>query len=190
MIKLITPPTVEPVTATEAKLQCRIGTTEYDTLITTLIQAAREACEDYTRMSFLAQTWDVVLDQASGCIDLPRPPLATVTGVYVTDDAGTETTVSSALYRVDTVSTPGRLFLKPGCSWPYYTEQAGFRVRYTTGYPAGVGTGHEADNVPRAIKQAILTLVAYMFKNNGEARTPDGLPSDVKVLLDPFKVYL
>jgi uncharacterized phiE125 gp8 family phage protein len=189
MIKLITPPTVEPVTLTEAKTQCRVGTTEYDTLITSLITAAREACEDYTRMSFLPQTWDIVLDMAGGSIDLPRPPLVTVTGVYVTDDAGTETTASSSLYRVDTVSTPGRLFLKPGCVWPYYTEQAGFRVRCTTGFAAGTA-GNEGTNVPRPIRQAILILVAYLFKNNGETRTPAGLPEDVKALLDPYKVYI
>ncbi len=185
MIKLITMPTVEPVTLLEAKQQCRVDHTDDDSYIEGLIANARSACEDYTLTSFLTQSWDLVLDEAGYYIDLPRPPLQSVTGVYVTDDDGVESTVDPASYRVDNVSTPGRILLKPGYSWPLYTARMGFRIRYTAGYTT-------ANLVPRPIKKAILMLVAYLYDNPGDTRgtaTASRLPDDVKTLLDPYKVY-
>ena len=192
MIRLITAPTTEPVELDQVKMQARVELDGHDddNLLLDLIGEAREACEQYTRMSFLTQTWDMVLDRAGYSIDLLRPPLASVTGVYVTDDDGVETTVDPSTYRVDTISTPGRLFLKPGYSWPYFTEQAGFRVRYVAGYTA-------AASVPAGIRKAIKMLAAYLYSNPGDTKgniTFDGqqaqLPDEVKILLDPFKVYL
>jgi uncharacterized phiE125 gp8 family phage protein len=189
VIRLVTPPSTdtEPVLVNDVRNMpgMRLDTMDDDVELAGLISDAREACENYTRMSLMTQTWDLVLDAAGYSIDLPRPPLASVTGIYVTDDAGVETTVDPTTYRVDTVTTPGRVFLKPGYSWPYYTEQAGFRIRYVAGYTT-------AASVPRGIVKAIKLLVAYLYNNPGDAAKASGLqlPDDVKIMLDPFKVYL
>ena len=42
IIKVITAPTSEPITLAEAKAQCRVDGTDEDTLITSLIGAARQ----------------------------------------------------------------------------------------------------------------------------------------------------
>lgn len=190
MIKLITPPALEPITLADAKEHLRIDGTADDAYLTGLISVARETCENYTRMAFLTQTWDMVLDATGFCIDLPRPPLQSVTGIYVTDDVAVETTVDPLSYRVDMISEPGRVFLKPGYTWPYYTSPAGFRVRYTAGYTT-------AASVPNGLRKAVKLLTAYLYENRGEAKgtiTFAGqmgqLPDDVKIMLDPFKVYL
>lgn len=188
MIRRVTEPTTEPVELDEAKMYCKVelDSHEDDNVLLDLITTARAMVEDYTRMSLLTQTWDMILDHPGYSIDLPRPPLVSVTGVYVTDDDGVETLVPATTYRVTTISTPGRVFLKPGCSWPYYTEQAGFRIRYVSGATA-------AASVAPGLKTAIKMLVSYLYSNPGDAAktTQQGqLPDDVKVMLDPFKVYL
>jgi len=184
-------PDIEPVDLEEdVKPHLRIATDEDDELLDALMTAARQACEEYTHTSFYTQTWDLILDTAPGIIELPRPPLATVTGVYVTDDDGVETTVTATTYRVDTVSTPGRVILKLGYSWPDYTDTAGFRIRYIAGID-------DTDLIPRALKQAILMLVSYFYQNRGDTRgtvtfagQQGQLPDDIKVILDQYKVYI
>lgn len=194
MIRRVTEPTVEPVELDEVKLlpgvRVELDSHDDDNALLDLITTARAMVEDYTRMSLLTQTWDMVLDHPGYSIDLPRPPLVSITGVYVTDDDGNETLVPSTVYRVTTLSTPGRIFLKPGQSWPYYTEQAGFRIRYV----AGVAT---AASVTPGLRAAIKLLVAYLYANPGDTKgtitfagQQGQLPDDVKVMLDPFKVYL
>ena len=55
-------PSVEPVSLTEAKNYLRLEITDDDTLITTLIKAAREACETFTGRSFVQKSYKQVLD--------------------------------------------------------------------------------------------------------------------------------
>jgi uncharacterized phiE125 gp8 family phage protein len=62
-IKLITAPIAEPVTLPEAKLHLRVDTTDDDTLITTLITAAREMAETITRRALVSQQWKIVADR-------------------------------------------------------------------------------------------------------------------------------
>lgn len=59
---LVTAPTVEPVTVTEAKLFARIDTTADDSIVNDLIAAARKRCEQWRGRAFLTQTWNLFLD--------------------------------------------------------------------------------------------------------------------------------
>ena len=111
-------------------------------------------------------------------IQIPNPPLVSVTGVYVTDDAGTETTVSAASYFVQTTSQPGRVVLLSGSSWPAHRAFAGFRIRFVCGYGA-------ATAVPEAIKTAVRTTIATWFEHRDEAGM---LPPIAKTLLDPYRI--
>lgn len=61
-INLITPPAVEPVDLATAKHHCRVEITDDDALITSLIVAARRACETAAKRSFISTTYDMVLD--------------------------------------------------------------------------------------------------------------------------------
>ena len=194
MIQRAIDPTTEPIELDQVKLdpgiKVELDSHDDDNKLIDLIETARGMVEDYTGKSLLTQSWDMIIDAAPYSIDLPRPPLQSVTGVYVTDDDGVETPVDASLYRVDTFSTPGRVFLKPGQCWPSYTDIAGFRVRYVTGYTT-------VALVPRGLKSAIIMLVSYLYNNPGDTRgtvtfagQQGQLPDDVKVLLDPFKVYI
>lgn len=190
-LKLITAPATEPVTASEAKSHLRVDTTADDTLIGTLITAARQHVENHLRRALITQTWELVMDAfpAGDVIRLPRPPLVSVTSIKYTDVAGSESTFSSAAYVVDTDSTKGRVVLKSGETWPSDTLAAanGVRVRYVAGYG-------EASAVPRPIRQAILLLIGTLYENRESVLVAQGvtvaqLPFGVEALLMPYRIF-
>jgi len=61
-LKQTVAPALEPVSLTEAKLHLRIDTTAEDVLISSLIKAARQYCENYQRRAYITQTWELWLD--------------------------------------------------------------------------------------------------------------------------------
>ena len=190
-LKLITAPATEPVSASEAKSHLRVDTTADDTLIGTLITAARQHVENHLRRALITQTWELVMDAfpAGDVIRLPRPPLVSVTSIKYTDEDGNESTFSSAAYVVDTDSTKGRVVLKSGETWPSDTLAAanGVRVRYVAGYG-------EASAVPRPIRQAILLLIGTLYENRESVLVAQGvtvaqLPFGVEALLMPYRIF-
>ena len=190
-LKLITAPATEPVTTSEAKSHLRVDTTADDTLIGTLITAARQHVENHLRRALITQTWELVTDAfpVGDVIRLPLPPLVSVTSIKYTDKDGNESTLSSAAYVVDTDSTKGRVVLKSGETWPSDTLAAanGVRVRYVAGYG-------EASAVPRPIRQAILLLIGTMYENRESVLVAQGvtvaqLPFGVDALLMPYRIF-
>jgi len=90
--KVVTPVATEPVTLAEARLQCKVDAddTTHDALITGLITAAREFAEHYTGRALAPQTLEAALDAFTDddYIDLPMPPVSSVTSIKYTDTAG------------------------------------------------------------------------------------------------------
>lgn len=160
-LKLVTAPTVEPVTLAEAKDWARIDGTEEDGLISGLISSARSLSETFTRRSFINTSWRLSLDKfpSQNYIVLPQTPLSSVTTLKYYDTSGVLQTYSSALYSVDTDSEPGRLILNPDGDWPnIQTDKlSAVQVNYISGY------GATADLVPADIKTAIKMLVAHWY---------------------------
>jgi uncharacterized phiE125 gp8 family phage protein len=68
-VQLIQGPAVEPLSLDEAKLHLRVDIVDDDELITVLIQAAREYCEEFCHRAFITQTWKLVLDHFPGVAD-------------------------------------------------------------------------------------------------------------------------
>lgn len=189
-LKLVTGPTTEPVSLTEAKLHLRLDIDDDDTLVTALIQTAREEAEQLTRRALITQTWDLVMDDwpASDGITLPLGQLQSVTGVYYTDDNAVTYTLSSSLYLVDTYSEPGRLRLKSGETWPSDSLAAvnGVRVRFVAGYTS-------ASMVPAPIRQAMLLRIGDLYENRedtiaGAGQSVQRLPNGMMNLLWPWRI--
>lgn len=61
--QIVTPPSVEPVTLTEAKAHLRVDVTDDDLLIGSLIIAARQFAETVTRRALVTQSWKMTQDQ-------------------------------------------------------------------------------------------------------------------------------
>jgi uncharacterized phiE125 gp8 family phage protein len=182
-LELNTPPAVEPVTLAQAKAHLKVDTTDDDALITALISAARARAEWHTGRALITQGWTLWLDcwPASGAIEVPLPPLQSITSVttYARDDSAS--VMDSALYTIDAVSAPGRLALKSDAAPPTNLRAVNaIAVAFTAGY------GDAAGDVPQILNEAILELIAYLYENRGEA--PAELPLAALALLAPYRI--
>lgn len=187
-LTLVTAPASEPVTDAEAKLHVRQDGSADDALITTLVKAARETCENMTGRSFITTTWRLTLDAfpANGIIWLPRPNLIAVSSITYIDPNGDSQTWSSSNYSVDATSLPGNVQRKVGVTLPLTrVVPNAVTVNYTAGY------GASASYVPDSIKAAMKLLIGHWY-NNRESVTVGQLageiPMGVHALLAGYKV--
>lgn len=183
-LKLITAPTTEPVTLADAKSHLRVSGTDDDALITALISAARQDAEHRLGRALITQTWELTLDAFTDTIELPLPVLASVTSIKYIDATGTEITLSSAAYTVDTDSEPGRVYPVYGTSWPGIRSQTNaVRIRYVAG----------AASVDAAISQWMLLRISALYENRESVVSGQPIqaaPRDfADGLLDRYKVY-
>jgi uncharacterized phiE125 gp8 family phage protein len=192
---LITAPTVEPLTLAEARLHLRLDSddTEPNPLITALIVAARERAELETSRQLITATWSLVLPAfPCGVIELPRPPLVSVTGVTYVDLAGVTQTWSSSEYQFIAPSGPycGRGLLAPRYGYTYPDTQPDTLAAVTVTFTAGYGAN--ASSVPQSIKQAMLLLISDWYQHPEQVVVGDNavaipLPVGAAALLRPFR---
>lgn len=190
----LTQPTVEPVSIAEAKAQCRVDDTSEDLLLlATYISAAREWCEAYTQRTFIHTQWQLRTDAFPWEFRLPFPPMAKATGftdvslTYTTaivNGVGSVVTLPTDRYRVDRNQTPGAIRPLYGQSWPsYIVDRNAITATWWAGY------GEDGTAVPKAVKPAILMLVAHLFRNRemtAEAAL-NVVPMGVKQLLNTVR---
>jgi uncharacterized phiE125 gp8 family phage protein len=177
-LQIVTPPAVEPVSLAEAKAHLRVDTTDDDSLIKSLIIAARAYCENYTGRQFITATLKLTLDGFPDALDkndlagdggyvikddailMPRPRLISVTGITYIDMAGATQTLSSSVYKVDTQREPGRLGLAYNQTWPIARDEINaVAITFAAGY------GASANDVPQTVKQAMLLLIGHWYEN-------------------------
>jgi hypothetical protein len=198
VLTLVTPPAVEPVSLEEAKLHLRAPVDLDDPLVTGLIVAARRKCETWLRRTLITSTWDLTFEGFPGCgwipgfsyagvqslerqpvgtlygIQLPNPPMSSVTSINYIDTAGVSRTLATSEYQVE-AGTPGRVVPAYGKTWPATRRQPGaVTIRFVAGY------GLAAD-VPDTIKIAMKLYITSLYENRGEADV--ALPYAAEVLL-------
>jgi uncharacterized phiE125 gp8 family phage protein len=161
---LVTAPTIEPLLVREAKDWARITDDVEDGIVERLITTARAHVEELTGRALTTQTWQYVLDAFPcggpypGQIDVPRPPLQTVTFLKYLDQAGVLQTISAADYTVDAKRVPARIIPAYGKSWP---SPRGVPNAITVEFIAGYGPA--PTDVIEPLRQAIAVLVATLF---------------------------
>lgn len=189
-ISVVTPAAMEPVSLAEAKLHMRVDSSDDDAYILGLIATARRWVESFRNQALVTQTLDWYLDSwpASGQFDVPRPPLQSVTSITLYDTANAASTVSSAVYFVDTVSQPGRISLAYGQSWPTTTlrDRNAIKIRFVAGYGS-------AESVPNEVRQAILLIAGDLYENRentliGQGLTVQQIPFAARALLWPERI--
>lgn len=179
-ITLVTKPTVEPVTLAEARSHLRLDTDGSppthpdDDLVTNLITTAREYAEDFSRRAFCQQTWDLFLDRfpAGNDIELPKPPLISVTSLtYTTSDGTEETLTENTDFVVDTDSFFGRVVLEYNKTWPTNTlhPKNPIKIRFVAGYASTSSPSDYRENVPRKYKQGILLIVGHHYNHREDS---------------------
>ena len=179
-------PAGEPVTLAQAKEWLRVDNSNEDSLITSLIEAARQRVEEFTRRALITQTFEYSLDQfptggrvisgmfrsdgrvisqirggfdCSREIQIPKPPLVSVESLKYYDTDGVLQTLSTAAYRVDTAAQPGRIVLDDDYDWPDVDVRPNAVV---IAYTAGYGKPSE---VPQALRIAINFMLAHWYSN-------------------------
>lgn len=183
-LAVVTPPEIEPVTVEQARANSRIDSDAEDDLVALWIQTAREHVEQTTRRSLITQTRRLALD-AFPCgrrLLLPRGPIQSVTSITFDGPAADAQTFSSSNYRVDLDSEPARIALKSSASWPaVLDESAVIRIEYVAGY------GDDAEDVPAALRSAILLIVGDLYEHR-EAQLDQAVQPNAAVerLLAPY----
>lgn len=167
----VTPPAVEPVTLAEAREWVRLESddTANTNVLTLLIQAMREYAENLTGRAFVQRTLQLNLDGWPYCgeIELPCPPLVSVTSVKYTDQDEVLQTLDSTLYQVDDVCEPGRIVQAwSAAAWPVAIAiPNSVRVLYVAGYDEYGSPPDYRYNVPAALKIWMGARLATLFEN-------------------------
>jgi uncharacterized phiE125 gp8 family phage protein len=199
--RVIDGPYQEPVTLTQAKAHCRVDDSNSDTLITSLIVAARETAENYTERTLCQRTYKLVMDRfpffTNEPILLRYPPIIRVDHVKYESSGSPsgQLTWDAAEYAVDTESEPGRIRPLPTESYPSDVQDQlnAVEIQYVAGYrPKEEGSPTDyADAIPQAIKQAILLIVGHLFEHREDVvigAQPFEMPMASQHLLHPYRV--
>ena len=197
--RVITPPTVEPITLDEARQHLRIepfgSPLEHpdDTYVQALIKVAREFCEQYLERSLATQTIELVTDSFYAPIYLPNSPIQSVDSITYIDENGTVQTLATSVYELD--SYEAKVRLKYGQQYPVSrVQEDAVTVTYTAGYTNG--TSPDTYPLPASIKGAMLLIVGNFYENRqqdvlGSTRISfNSLPLGVYNLLQPYRLGL
>jgi uncharacterized phiE125 gp8 family phage protein len=202
-LQLAAPSSEEPVSLWEVKLHLRVDFDEDDTLIASLITAARQAAETLTGRQFVTARWKMVLDSFPGpslmgvpagqsfslpghAVLLPKCPVQSVIAINYLDMGGALQTMPASSYTVDAACEPARITPVFGQIWPPTLPQIGsVSVIFDAGYGA-------ASDVPAGIKSWIKLRVGSLYSHREEMATLsrgriDPLPF-VDGLLDGYRV--
>lgn len=187
-LELIAAPLVEPVSLAEAKDHLRVEITDDDTLISTLITAARRYGEKIQARAYITQTWDWFIDEFPKLpFDVPLPPLQSITSIKYYDEDDVEFTFNSAKYFVDSKGFLGRITLNSGESWPSTTIRPinGVVIRFIAGY------GTASTDVPEEILTALKLIIAHYYENRQitDIRKQEVIPFAVHDLLQVDRVF-
>lgn len=171
-LTLITAPAALPVTVAEAKAHLRVDHSIEDTLIENLIKVATaelDGRQGLLRRALITQTWDMQLLTFPFVqrIELPFPPLQSVTYIKYLDDDGVEQTLSTDVYEVVKTGEAAYIRRRRDQLWPVTFEDTdlGVTVRFVCGY------GGTSASVPENIRAAMLLRIGelYNFRGDGDA---------------------
>lgn len=185
-LKLITPAAELAVSLADVKAHLRVDTTDEDTLITAYITAAAELAEQATGRALMPQTWELTLDAFPEAFEITRLPAASITSLKYWDVTGTQQTMGTGLYTLDSTDDFGPAYVVPvyGGVWPVNRDQINaVALRYVAGYATAAA-------VPDSIKAWIKLQVGAMYEN----RQTEGAVQTYALgfadrLLDRYKVW-
>lgn len=155
----------EPLTLSEVKEWCKIDGTSEDAILTALIIAAREICEQYTCVSFVQREFSCWLNNYNGSTYLPYGPIRSVDAVYDENLNEVDFTLRTTDNGFAQINTP-RMILK---------------VEYIGGYEAEKGD----NELPEALRTALKAQVLYLYENRGDAQDP--ISPIAAAILNQFK---
>jgi uncharacterized phiE125 gp8 family phage protein len=215
-LSLYTAPASEPIIIADVEAHSRLGSGYIASLGETsaaniFIAAVRQKCEAITRRQLINATWDLILDRFPcgnrSPIEIPLPPLQTITSISYIDPNGDTQVLSSSLYRVitdvksstdgqgNTTYTatpkcqPGIVLPIVGQSWPATQDDiAVVTIRFAAGY------GSAGSAVPEGIKNWMLLNIANLWENRETETMAAGRLTQIDIstladgLLDDYRI--
>lgn len=194
----------EPISLAETKLHLRVDFDDDDTLIESLITAARQYAEQLTGRTLVASQWQYNIDVFpydfpvsgnisapvrttasgyvqcwvdAGTIRLPRSPIKAVDSIrYIPSEASDYVTLDSSQYVVDTSSEPARIAPISNHYWPT-TLAVPNAVQIT--FTAGYGT------VPQPIVTAIKLMIGNWYEQREDSKD---IPKAAEYILSSYRV--
>jgi uncharacterized phiE125 gp8 family phage protein len=158
-----------------------------DTYIDSLVGAAVDWIESFTRQPLVTTTYTYYLDAfPSDEIILPRSPVTAVSAITYVDTNGATQTWSSGNYSIQ--SQLGIIRTSYGNTFP---ETRSITNAVAIGFSAGYGS---ANAVPNGLKLAVKMLVAHWYEHRMAVSEvvsryqQTELPLGVKNLLWPFRM--
>ncbi len=189
---IITPASLKALTVQEVKDYLRVDSSDEDTLLGVLIDAATQIGEHYLGRFLLTTVIEEFYDffpvyktgvnpfrGDKNIVYLSRGPVQSITHVKYIDGNGNERTVSASDYNTDLVSEPARIMPEEGWQATKDTVNAVI-VRYTCGHT-------QASDVPANIKVALLLIIGEMYEKRVDS--VHRLPTASEHLLNPYRVF-
>lgn len=178
-LEIVTPPVegahLSILSIDEFRRQALLTSTKRDLEFDENIRDAVDKLARDTRRTILPTTRRLYLPAfpESGIIELPLPPLVSVTHVKYLNSAGVETPLSSADYIVRTNTLVGNIEKLPTVTWPATANHPrAVRVTYVAGYD---GTTHP---VPFTLKRGTF----YLAKHFATVKDPTTAEARVTIL--------
>ena len=156
--ELVTGPTAEPLTLSEAKKQLEIATSDatHDAHLQSAIVEARQQWEHDTDSVCCYQTWKLRVPAISDGLRLPKRPVQSITTLKYYDGANALQTWSSTNYQLHV----NDLRLAYQVTLPATSDRwDAWEVTYRLGY------SQDGFLVPAIAKRAMLLILAYYFEN-------------------------
>lgn len=154
-------PASEPLSLIELKefLRLEPDYTDEDNYLNIVVKSVRERCEIESGLQLLPATWVHYVEHFR-TVHLPKHPVSAVTGITYEDENGDTQTLSTDLYRVDTVHTPARVIFDgnmPRLNDVEYPVQ----ITYTAGFA-------DADSIPAEAKYAMMLDAGSQYEHRNE----------------------
>lgn len=183
---IVTAAASEPITLSEAKNFLRVDHSDDDTLISALITASRQMCEEYTRRILVTTTIDEYFDKfpmnrwenLSNLIYLSRGPVASITSVKYVDEIGSEVTITSDQYIIDTISEPARIQSTAG-----WFAAAGVVNQVIVRYVVGT----DVSSIPKPLIQGMMLVISDLYDQRNDR--VKALPTASEYLWNPYRIY-
>lgn len=176
--KIVTAPTVEPVTVSELRDQSRIDViSAEDQLLARIISTARQVAENQTWITLAEATFESYYKGFPHRFEIPYRPVRSVVSINYRDLDGDIQTLNPNTYRVDLNSDP--VTVRPVDEWPIAeNEENSVTIRFTAGFTPS--------EVPPQIKHAILVLCDHFYQHRGQVAhgTVHELPFAARALLE------
>lgn len=175
-------PALEPITVDDARTWLKLSTSDDDATIARKIKAARVAGEHHTGRPWLTQTltWNLDAWPEGRELELPRPPLQSVTSIKYYDVDGVQRTFAASNYFEVPDLDAGIVRLKPAADWPDLEADrpAAIEIVFVAGY------GDALADVPADYLAGFELLLTHLMRNRSQEETGTNIVSLVYGLED------